>query len=469
MLKNAVITLLLALSATLGYLLYAQSPTPAGTTVPSRSPLGKVLTDLREDPALANTLVGFCLLDQSGKVVATHNAQLALIPASSLKTLTTATAFEILGPDFTFPTELRATAPLSENGILDGDLILKGGGDPTLALPDLKGFVKILQEQGLKSITGRVIGDATFFPETIAGDFWDWSDVGNGYGAPCAGLNLNHNRYIAHFSAGQKEGDPAKFLKATPELPAVTFTNRLLTGPADSGDGVSLYGGPFATNIHAHGTIPLGSSDFPIDGAVPDPALFTAHHLDRLLRAADIVIGDKPTAAYHQPATAAHLLHTHHSAPLSKIISHLHAVSDNHEAEALYRLLGVRTKQEPATAIRAHWKQRGLDLSSLRLVDGSGLGRANTISAHDLARLQFLVRNGPHGQLYHDSLLVRMDGALHYKPGAMSGIQTFAGFIQSKSGPEYAFALLYNHAPNRQTTSPWTTKLLQAIAGLESQ
>lgn len=461
--KNIAITLLSVVF--LGYVLLAQDPTQPAPIAPPPS-LGKVLSAMIEDPALRNTAVGFCLLDDQGKVVATKNARLALIPASSLKTLITATALEILGPEFQFTTELRSNAQLNDDGLLDGDLIIKGGGDPTLSLDELEHLAMELQLLGLKSITGNVIGDASLFPETIGGDYWDWSDVGNGYGSPCAGLNLNHNRYTAHLQAGQKEGDPAKFIIAKPALPEVTFTNRVTTGPANSGDRVRLYAGPFATEIRLHGTIPFGSNDFPIDGAAPNPALFTAHHLDRLLRAAEeakVTIGSPPTATYHQAADAEHPLITHSSPPLRGILPHLHAVSDNHEAECLYRYLGIHTKQNPATAIRAHWKKRGLELPSLRLVDGSGLGRANTISAHDLARLQHFAKAGPHGKLFHDSLIVAMEGSLHYKPGAMSGIRSYTGFIKGRSGKEYSFALLYNHALNSAAITKWTNQLLQSV------
>lgn len=456
MLNRSLITLLAFL---LGTFLQAEEPPP-----PAKPTVGKVLNDLREDPELKNALVGFCLLDDKAEVVATHNAQLSLIPASALKTITTATGLEILGPDYTFPTELRATAPINEDGTLDGNLIIKGGGDPTLAMYHLKDWVDILEKQGLKTITGRIIGDATAFPETIAGDFWDWSDVGNGYGASAAGLNLNHNRYTAHFKAGQIPATPARFLRATPEIPNVTFTNRVMTSTPKSGDQVSVFGGPFTTVIHFHGTIPQGSNDFPIDGAIPDPALFAAHHLDRLLGNKDITTGSKPTASYHGTTPAEHLLYTHHSEPLSKIVPHIHDASDNHEAECLYRLLGAKTNKDPAIAIRDHWKTRKLELPSLRLVDGSGLGRANTISAHDLAHLQHVIRQGPQGDLYRNSLISSMNEQLHYKPGAMSGIHTFTGFVKSKSGPEYSFALLFNHAHDRHSSSTWTNKLLAAIA-----
>ncbi len=460
--KTTTSSLLSLAALTLGPLLHAQTP-PATPALPT---VGKVLSDLQEDPELRNTLVGFSLLDDKGNVVASHNAELSLIPASTLKTITTATALEILGPDFTFPTELRATAPIDDDGTLPGNIIIKGGGDPTLAMRHLRAWVKELKKQGLKKITGRVIGDATFFPETIAGDFWDWSDVGSGYGASAAGLNLNHNRYTAHFQAGPKVVEPARFLNTTPELPNVTFTNRVTTSSPKSGDQVSVFGGPFATVIHFHGTIPLGSTDFPIDGAIPDPALFTAHHLDRLLRSAGITTDVKPTASYHRTTPAAHLLHTHLSEPLSKIIPHIHDVSDNHEAECLYRLLGVKANRPATDAILAHWKSRKLELPSLRLVDGSGLGRANTISAHDLARLQLVIRQGPHGDFYRQSLVAGMDGQLRYKSGAMSGIHTFTGFVKSQSGPEYSFALLFNHAHDRHSSTTWSNKLLRAVTAL---
>src|SRR5690606_15037553 len=99
------------------------------------------------------------------------------------KTLTTATALEVLGPDFRFKTRLGVSAANEAEG-LKGDLVIVGGGDPMLSITDLETWAKGLAEAGVKSIPGRVIGDGRFFPGSPFADFWNWGDIGNGYGSP---------------------------------------------------------------------------------------------------------------------------------------------------------------------------------------------------------------------------------------------------------------------------------------------
>jgi D-alanyl-D-alanine carboxypeptidase/D-alanyl-D-alanine-endopeptidase (penicillin-binding protein 4) len=107
------------------------------------------------------------------------NARSSFIPASTLKTLTTATTLEVLGPEFRFHTRVKATAPI-EQGVINGDLIISGGGDPKLSLKDLRKWASSLKELGVKRLTGRIIGDGSLFKGSLFDDFWNWGDIGNG-------------------------------------------------------------------------------------------------------------------------------------------------------------------------------------------------------------------------------------------------------------------------------------------------
>jgi D-alanyl-D-alanine carboxypeptidase/D-alanyl-D-alanine-endopeptidase (penicillin-binding protein 4) len=129
---------------------------------------------------------------------------------------------------------------------------------------------------------------------------------------------------------------------------------------------------------------------------------------------------------------------------LLEIVKSIHETSDNHETECLFRTLGVRTGMAPEEAVRSHWSQRGLDLSGLRLVDGSGLARADHITPRTLASLQHLASTGPAGDAYVNSLLTLADGRIRFKAGAMSAVRSYAGLVDSEKG-RLAFALMVNH------------------------
>ncbi|MFC5453549.1 D-alanyl-D-alanine carboxypeptidase/D-alanyl-D-alanine-endopeptidase [Prosthecobacter fluviatilis] len=436
-----------------------QPPVPQPPAKPEPHPITKLLQEARANPALAGAAIGFCLLNDKGEVILDDNATTAFIPASSLKTLTTATALEILGPDFHFTTGLKASAPI-QNGEIKGDLVIIGGGDPMLKMDDLKAWVAELKQRGLLRITGGIRADTSFFTGSLYSDYWNWGDIGNGYGSGVSGLNLNHNRYIVMFRAGPAEGTPAELLGINLELPQAAWKNEVTTGPADSGDGVVIHGGEITTAIHLRGTVPLGAAKFQAKGAVPDPARFVEHHFRALLTAAGIQVGSAATSTA-QPSYA---LLQHDSPPLIDIIKSIHATSDNLETECVFRMLGVKTGKPPAQVIREHWKPRGLDFIGLRMEDGCGLARADFIRPLDLARLQYHAGTGPQGPAYKASLLSK-DG-LTWKGGAMSGIRTFTGYAKTKSGAEYSYALMINHYTDGKIISEFCRQVFDAMMGL---
>lgn len=456
--KNIVI-LLLASALTALLIVRREAEVPPVEPPPSAPhPIATLLQEARATPALAGAAIGFCLLNSQGEVVLDEDATTAFIPASSLKTLTTATALETLGPDFHFTTELKSTAPIQE-GIIHGDLVIVGGGDPMLKLDDFKAWAADLKQRGLTRITGGIRADASIFSGSLYNDFWNWGDIGNGYGSGVSGLNLNHNRYIVMFRAGLTVGSPAELLGINLEIPGVLWKNEVTTGAADSGDGVVIHGGESTTAIHLRGTVPLGAAKFQAKGAVPDPARFATHHFRAVLMAAGIQVGSAVGSA-----PAAQSLLKHDSALLLDIIKSIHATSDNHETECVFRMLGVKAGKPPAGVIREHWKTRGLEFSGLRMEDGCGLARADFIRPLDLARLQYFAGTGPQGAAYKASLLTK-DG-LTWKGGAMSGIRTFTGYAKSKSGVEYSYALMVNHYTEGQAVSEFCRKVMDAMTGL---
>ncbi|MCW0219507.1 MAG: D-alanyl-D-alanine carboxypeptidase/D-alanyl-D-alanine-endopeptidase [Prosthecobacter sp.] len=456
--------LLLALTALFFFLGHRKSvrlPSP-------NEELSGIFEQASRNPALSGASIGFCLLDAQGEVVFERQSRTSFIPASTLKTLTTATALEKWGPDYRIKTTLLATAAIKE-GVIEGDVIIQGGADPMLSLQDLESWARTLHNQGLKKITGRILGDGRLFKGSIYNDFWDWGDLGNGYGSGVSGLNLEHNRYIAHFRPGSAVGAIAMFLGATPEVPNVQWINEVTTGTADSGDGVVIHGGESTHLLHLRGTVPLAARDFQVRGAVPDPESYVAHHLRQVLINAGISVEGAAISMKQllndeePPISADEVLLTHTSPPLLEIITSIHATSDNHETECLYRLLGFEANLSSDEVLREHWRQRGLVFEGLRMEDGCGLARADFIRPLDLARLQNAVGRGPQGTLYRDSLLSANEGHLRWKGGAMSGVRSYTGFINGKSGAQFTFALMANHFSNTGEISALRDAVLQNL------
>ncbi len=417
---------------------------------------------------LVGAAIGFSFVGPEGELIYEHNGNIAQIPASSLKTLTTATALEVLGPDFCFETRLGVTASDDESGN-GADLMLLGGGDPMLSLDDFSDWAVALVDAGVKSFPGRIIGDGRYFPGSPFADFWNWGDIGNGYGSPVSGLNVEHNRFTVSLLPGAEAGDPLVIEKVDPEVPGIFWVNESVTGEEGSGDGVVIHGGERTRVLYLRGTAPPGE-EFAVKGAVPDPETFAAHHLRvALLNSGIEVVGEAIGAGElllkgEEVPTLADELLLHRSPPLIDIVRSIHESSDNHETECLYKMLGIGSGAASAEVVREHWEARGLDLTGLRLVDGSGLGRADHITTNALARLQQLAATGPEGENYVGSLLKEMNGALHYKAGAMSAIRSITGLIETNSGGRHAFALIVNHYSDVAAVQGLQSDLLAAMA-----
>ncbi len=462
--------LLLLLVSALTALLWLRSredhPTDPPAPLPV-SPLTALLSQARESPALKGTVIGVCVIDDQGKVIFESQSRDSFIPASTLKTVTTATALEVFGADYQIATQVKAASKIKD-GLISGDVVLVGGGDPTLTLADLTGWARQLREQGLRRIAGRIVGDGRLFTGSLFGDFWNWGDIGNGYGAPVSGLNLEHNRYTAWLQSGETLGAPARLIKTAPEVPGIQWANEISTGTADSGDGTVLYGGERTSRIFLRGTVPLNKKPFTVTGAVPDPERFTAYHFDQALRAAGIEITGQPIPAplNYDSAKAGETLIEHRSPPLKEIVTSIHATSDNQETQCLFLLLGLKSNEPPQQAIRNHWQKRGLHFEGLRMEDGCGLARADFIRPQDLAMLQWVTKQGEQGEVYRDSLLTSRNETLKWKAGAMSGIRSYTGYLQHASGKELSFAIMFNHFSDSKAIAELRDQLIEAMSTL---
>jgi D-alanyl-D-alanine carboxypeptidase/D-alanyl-D-alanine-endopeptidase (penicillin-binding protein 4) len=141
---------------------------------------------------------------------------------------------------------------------------------------------------------------------------------------------------------------------------------------------------------------------------------------------------------------SAMLLAKHTSAPLPEIVDHLHRVSDNLETQCLFLTMGRLQNAPPPGVVREFWQKEGVTFAGLRMLDGNGLARANTIRPLDLAAVNLAARRSPVGQRFFESLSVYANGTIRAKRGAMSGVRTEVGFLQTSVGRELTYAIMGN-------------------------
>lgn len=378
-----------------------------------------------------------------------------MIPASALKILTTGAALSILGPDFRFVT--RFASPSSSAPDLDGDLVILGGGDPTLSSARLGLMVDELVKRGIRKIDGRVIADATVFPECPMSDHWNWGDVGNAYGAGAYGLNVDHNRLVLGFRPGASVGEAAHFSGASIELPGVEWVNHVTTGAVGSGDRVVVYSEPYGKRVTMRGTVPVAGGEHAVRAAIPDPPSSAVSTVRKALEKRGIEI----TGRMRHSASPDQVLVESASVPLMEIIRNIHHTSDNLEAQCVF--LALASGGDPAAVVRDHWRGEGVDFVALRMLDGSGLARANTIRAVDIARVMHAALAAPHGREFYESLPVYQDGLIRSKPGWMSGVVTSVGVITQSDGTRMTYAFMSNSVADANSAKDMRNRLRSLI------
>lgn len=399
--------------------------------------------------AAKGAAVALFVIDRNGEVIhETANARTAFSPASSLKVLTTAAALETLGPDFRFETRLAGDFDADSGRVL-GDLSVIGGGDPTTDDRSIENLVEQLVARGIRHVDGRLVrSPMESFPDTPVSPFWDWGDIGNGYGAGAWDLNFRRNRIQVSFDGGEKLDDFARM--TPPQMPfAIEWENHVISGPLASGDQVSAFSSPGGNRIVLRGRVPMRAAGFRVSVACPFPPGQFLAALQEALRNAGISVREKTELP--QPRKL-EILAVHHSAPLPRIVRHIHEVSDNLESQCLLFAMATRSaaEDEPPKELENFWRQKGIEFRALRLLDGSGLARAARIRPCDLAKVFQAALDGPHGEQFRESLnrTTLHDGSIiHSKLGAMSGVRTEVGLITLPDAQQAIFVWMVNGLP----------------------
>jgi len=400
---------------------------------------------------------------KTGEVVFDKNSQIGLAPASTQKIITATTAFELLGKDYKYKTELGYNGKI-ENGILKGDLCIVGYGDPTLGswrytstidTVILNGWLNAVQKLKIKKIHGDIVGvDNKFETQTTPGG-WIWEDIGNYYGAGVSGLNWHENQYDMKLRAGNKEGDSVQILSTDPKLDYNYLINELRTGSKGSGDNAYIYLAPYSYNGFVRGTIPLGEQSFIISGSFQLPSAYAVMFLGNKINETGINIsGDEPKtstafAAYHEKMSyPSQILHTHYSPSLDSIIYWFLQKSINLYGEALIKTFAYEKKGFGATdtgvvIVKDFWKQRGLDENELNIYDGSGLSPLNRVTTHAQVEVLKYARQQAWFSYFFNALPEYNN--MKMKSGSISDVKSFCGYHTAGDGTQYIFSFLVNN------------------------
>ena len=425
--------------------------------------LEKAFNNLLADEQAKHAITSLCVLDaNTGKVLFAKNEQIGLATASTLKTITAATAFSILGKDFQFQTTLAYTGNITPDGTLKGNLIIAGSGDPTLGSPRyqnkenavLTQWVAAIKAAGIKKIEGAIIGDDRIFGTQTTPEGWVWQDIGNYYGAGTSGLAWRENQFDIYLKPGTDTADEVRIIKTVPETPYIQIVNELKTGSSGSGDRSYAFLPPYSNVAYLRGSWGMGISKTGISVALPDPAFDCAYRLQDTLKRLGISTNQQATTTRLMelnkqvvPAIT-QKISTISSPTLSEITYWFLKKSINLYGETLLKTIALKSGKTATTSKGAeteinYWAAKGIDKSALNIIDGSGLSPGDRITTSAMASILFQVQKENWFSDFYKGL-PEYNG-MKIKSGTINDVSAFAGYHTDGAGNKYVVVININN------------------------
>ncbi len=432
----------------------------------------KAYTRFEQDEQLRYGISSLTVFNaETGELVFSRNGNMGLASASTLKTVTAATALSILGKDFTWETTLGYLGRIKK-GVLAGDLILRGGGDPTLGSSRytetnkhvlLKKWVSAIRQAGIKQVHGRVLVDDHLFGTQTLPDGWIWQDMGNYFGAGSAAISWNENQCELTLKPAIQVGDPVKMVRSEPSIPYLKIVNEVKTGEAGSGDHVYAYSGPYSNVIYLRGTYAIDLKKI-ISISIPDPAFEVAFRLQDTLKQLAIQIDQPPSTSRRLSIDSISLsssrrmqdaeinfktLSIHQSPPLTQVIEAFNQKSINLYGEVLLKTLAWKegkpsTTDEGVKIVKMFWANKlGIDINTMNIIDGSGLSPATRITTQSMGSILCSARKEMWFDAFYKSIPI--NNGMKMKSGSINDVLAYAGYQTTSNGVPLAFSFIINN------------------------
>jgi serine-type D-Ala-D-Ala carboxypeptidase/endopeptidase (penicillin-binding protein 4) len=434
--------------------------------------LSAALDAIRADQRLDGAQNALTVRDaDTGQTLYDANGDDRLLPASNAKLYTSAAAMDLLGPDFTFRTDVLRTGRIQRH-VLRGNLYLKGYGDPMATAADYDALAARVAARGIRTVRGRLIADDSYYDQTRLAPFWSWDDEPYYYSAQTSALNIapddigDTGTVLVNVLPGRRVGDRPR-VTMIPANSYVRIRNTATTGAAASAETIDATREHGRNVVDVTGSIPSGAAAYASQPTVDEPTGLVAQVFRAALRRHGVrVLAPTRTAA--APATARRIA-AHHSQPLAALLTPFLKLSNNMMAETLAKAIGQKTAGQGTwaagtAAILADAARNGVDTSTLQLFDGSGLGRADYLTTDQTTTLLLALRGKPWFATWYDALPVagnpvqlvggtlrnRMKGTaaadnLHGKTGSMTGVSALSGYLTDAEGHHLVFSMFSNN------------------------
>jgi D-alanyl-D-alanine carboxypeptidase/D-alanyl-D-alanine-endopeptidase (penicillin-binding protein 4) len=439
---------------------------------------------LLDQAPLDRALWGILVADERGREIYSRNADRLFVPASNTKLVVAAAASVLLPPDYRATTSVYGAGPIAE-GVLDGDLVVYGRGDPTFSArcydvdttavgvcdslwTKMDALAGQIAAGGIRHIRGAIVGDGSYFSDDPVHPDWSHYDLNWWYAAPVAALGFNDNSLDFTYAPGAEPGAPVQ-IRVAPELPIFVFENRSVTLPAGQRRTIDFFREPGTTRIWAEGGVPLGARQRTEYFALPDPNLYFAAALRAALARRGIAVAG-PTSATRDPARYAEArtapaIAEVDSRPLDDQIFPILNSSQNWFAEMLLKSLGAATSGAGTWDGGIEAERRFLidsieiDSTAFDLSDGSGLSSGNLVTprafvallrymrAHprNAGFLRALPKSGEGGSLRTRFVGTPLEGRVFAKTGSIAHVNTLSGYVERPDGSTLIFSVMVNN------------------------
>ena len=405
---------------------------------------------------------------ETGNILYQFNGNIPRKPASTLKLLTGAATLSLLGEEYRYETALYIDGFVAD-GTLNGNVYLKGSGDPTLQYSQLLSFAKSLKNEGITEINGNLYGDDGIFLGAQLTPGIAAEDESYYYAARTTGLVLSPDddfdagTIIVQVTGEIEDEKPTLLLK--PNAMGMTVINNAKTVSKEHRNTVSITRKYRTNEVIITGNIPVGSTTKEWI-TVDDPTINTMNAMKDALINQGITFSKTSNISRGTVPENATVITTHHSRPLKEMFATFMKLSNNSMADIFVKTLGAKNygvgdTQPGVQVLREYGQSIGLNMSNWSLEDGSGMSHKNQISPNALTELLYTTRNMEAYETYYNALPIgghsdrliggslrdrytsdSMEFKVFAKPGAIGGVNTLAGFVKAKSGHTYIFSIM---------------------------
>ena len=432
------------------------------------------LEDIFEDPNFNNGIWGVSIQSLvTGEYFYKKNENKLFMPASNQKLLTSAAGLLLLGPMYRFKTKIYATGVI-DGSILNGNLIIKGFGDPTISgrfysddmTKIFRDWADTLLALGIDEINGNILGDDNAFDDRGLGEGWAWDYESDWFAAPSGALSFNDNCIDIVVKPGKK-GEQA-VLGIAPETKYAIILNKVLTVGKDSNTNVQIYRERGTNIISVFGSIREGDDSLKIFATINNPTQYFVVTLKDILQQKGITVSgfasDIDDLTDPPGYTQTKLLFTHHSVFLKDILKVLNKNSHNFYAEQLLKTIGFEIKgygtaARGIDAVKSILNKIGINTDNMEIVDGSGLSRLNLISPNQITvLLNYMYKSEVFTYFYNSLPIGGVDGTManrvrktraqnnvRAKTGYINGVRSISGYIFTGDKEPVAFSIIANN------------------------